>query len=111
MDAEVLSDSQTNALYGFTFIPTIGKKSHCVFLNESFEQFQVCFTVNFPDDMLHDNMTLTSYSEMFKSAEMIKPPEFLEWMPIKYGEPKKPFKHTVTYENTKSGIDGQWAAD
>ena len=39
---------------------------------------------------------------------MMKPPQFTEWMPIKYGEPKKPFKLTVTYENIVSGDNGQW---
>ena len=31
-----------------------------------------------------------------------------EWMPVKYGEAKNPFKVTVLMENISSGDNGQW---
>jgi hypothetical protein len=50
-DCEVLDDYSQNPIHGFTFAPSIGKKSHCCILDEIYEAFTTCFTVNFPYDI------------------------------------------------------------
>jgi hypothetical protein len=108
MDCEVLDDCSNSSMYGFVFNRTVN--AHCVLLNEVFETFNCCFSVNYPDPDMHDNMTLIGHHKSIPTTAMMKDTEFTSWMPVKYGEPKNPFKISSVIENTSSGDNGQWKA-
>jgi len=108
IDCEVLDDHSTNSQFGFVFNTKAGEDSHCVILDEVFEAFTTCFSVNFPEPDISDSMVLIGSHKAIPTILMMKDTDPTSWMPVKYGEAKQPFKITCLMENTSSGENGQW---
>lgn len=56
IDCEVLDDYSNTPHLGFMFNKSTN--AHCVILDEIFEAFSTCFSVNFPEPDISDSMTL-----------------------------------------------------
>lgn len=108
IDCEVLDDMSRNSQFGFVFNNKPGKDVHCVLLDEIFEAFTTIFSVSYPDPDMNDEMVLVGSHKSIPTKTMMKDTEQTAWMPVKYGEPKTPFKVTILMENTSSGENGQW---
>ena len=110
IDCEVLDDMSANSQFGFNFNPISGKECHCVILDEVFEAFTTCFSVNFPEPDINDEMVLIGHHKAIPTKVMMMDTEKTSWMPSKYGMAMAPFKVTVLMDNTSSGENGQWKA-
>jgi hypothetical protein len=110
-DAEILDDHQVHSQFGFVFNPKPGREHHCVIIDEVFEAYTTCFSVNYPDPDISDEMVLIGHHIAIPTLPMSRDTEATAWMPNKYGEAKQPFKITVLMPNINSGVDGQWKKD
>lgn len=77
-------------------------------LEDEFEEFTCEFSVNHPTGDYSDVMNLDGNIHDIDLLKMQKMQQDENWMPVKYGEPIKPWKVQVQMKNIESGDGGMW---
>jgi hypothetical protein len=77
-------------------------------IDDEWEEFTVIFSVNHPSIDYTGKMFLDGNITSIDLLEMRQDEDEEEWMPVKYGEEKRPYKVQVQMANKESGDEGKW---